>query len=127
MNESSLGVHEIKLVVKSGPGFGDGCGVAQHADSALNLGQIATRNHSRGLVVDTDLESGWAPIYELDGPLGLDGGDGGVDVLGDDVSAVKQATRHVLTVTGIAFYHLVGRLETSVSDFGDGKLFVVSL
>ena len=55
MNESSLGVHEIKLVVKSGPGLGDGCGVAQHAHSALNLGQIASRNHSRGLVVDTDL------------------------------------------------------------------------
>jgi hypothetical protein len=24
------------------------------------------------LIVDTDLESGWAPVYELDGSLGLD-------------------------------------------------------
>jgi len=27
------------------------------------------------LIVDTDLESGWAPIDELDGSLGLDGGN----------------------------------------------------
>jgi len=26
------------------------------------------------LVVDTTFESSWAPVYELDGSLGLDGG-----------------------------------------------------
>merc|ERR1740139_1843105 len=34
--------------------------------------------------VDSALETGRAPVDELDGPLGLDGGDGGVDILGDD-------------------------------------------
>ena len=38
----------------------------------------------------------------LDGALGLDGGDGGVDILGDDISAVHHAARHVLAVTGVA-------------------------
>jgi hypothetical protein len=31
VNEGTLGVHEIELVVESGPGLGDGGGVGQHA------------------------------------------------------------------------------------------------
>lgn len=55
MDKGPLGVHEVKLVIKSGPCLGDGGGVAQHTHSALNLGKIPTRNHSRGLVVDANL------------------------------------------------------------------------
>ena len=55
MHESSLGIHEIKLVVKSGPGLSDGSGVAQHADSALDLGQVSSWDDSWGLVVDAHL------------------------------------------------------------------------
>jgi hypothetical protein len=31
VNEGTLGVHEIELVVESGPGLGDGGSVGQHA------------------------------------------------------------------------------------------------
>ena len=56
VDEGALGVHEIELVVKSGPGLGDGGGVAQHADSALDLGQISAGHNSWWLVVDADLK-----------------------------------------------------------------------
>ena len=56
VDESSLGVHKIELVVKSGPCFGNGGGVGQHADGTLDLGKITTWDNSWWLVVDTDLE-----------------------------------------------------------------------
>merc|ERR1711944_234554 len=54
MNESTLGIHEVKLVIKTSPSFSNGSGVGQHADGVLNLGQISTRNNSWRLVVDTN-------------------------------------------------------------------------
>ena len=80
-----------------------------------------------GLVVDAALEARGTPVDELDGALGLDGGDGSVDVLGDDVSAVHEAARHVLAVAGIALGHHGGRFKDRVGDFGDGQLLVVGL
>ncbi|WAR26379.1 hypothetical protein MAR_012083, partial [Mya arenaria] len=127
VDEGTLGVHQIELVIQTGPGLGDGGGVAQHAHGTLHLGQITTGNDGGWLVVDADLESGGTPVDELDGPLGLDGGDGGVDVLGDDVTTVQHAAGHVLAVTGIALYHLVGGLEAGVGDLGNGELLVVGL
>lgn len=64
-----------------------------------------------GLVADTKLEASRAPVDELDGPLGLERGDGGVGVVGDDVTAVQQARGHVLAVAGVALDHLVVGLE----------------
>ena len=114
-------------MVKTGPGLSDGSGVAQHADGTLDLGQVTAGDDGWWLVVDTDLETSWAPVDELDGALGLDGGNGGVDVLGDDVTTVKHAAGHVLAVTGVALDHLVGRLEAGVGDLGNGELLVVGL
>jgi hypothetical protein len=62
----------------------------------------------------------------LDGSLGFDGGDSGVDVLGDNVSTVHQATGHVFSVSWVAFGHHGSGLESGVGDLGDGKLLVVS-
>ena len=114
-------------MVKSGPGFGNSGGVAQHANGSLDLGQISAWNDGGWLVIDADLEPSWAPVNKLNGSLGLDGGDSGVDVLGHDITSVEHAARHVFTVSWIAFDHLVGGLEASVGDFGDGELLVVSL
>ncbi|RUP50557.1 hypothetical protein BC936DRAFT_138638 [Jimgerdemannia flammicorona] len=88
VDEGALGIHEVELVVETGPGLCDGGGVGQHADSALNFSHIATGHGSRGLVVDSDLEASRAPIDELNGALGLDGSDSGAGVLGDDVAAI---------------------------------------
>ena len=76
---------------------------------------------------DAHLETSWAPVDELDGPLGLDGGDSRVDVLGHHITTVQQAASHVLAVTGIALHHLVGGLEARVGDLSHRQLLVVGL
>merc|ERR1711959_359683 len=80
VNKGTLGVHEVELVVKTSPGLGNGGGVAKHAHSALDLGEVTTWNNSWWLPINTDLEASWAPVDELDGALGIDGGDRGVDI-----------------------------------------------
>ena len=54
----TLGIHKIKLVIKSGPGFRDRCCVAQHANCALYLGQVAAWDDRRSLVVYSYLGEG---------------------------------------------------------------------
>ena len=127
MDEGTLGVHQVELVVDAGEDFGDGGGVGDHADSALDLSEVAAGNNGGGLVVDTALEAGGAPVDELDGALGLDGGDGGVDVLGDNITAEHEAAGHVLAVAGVALGEHGGGFEGGVGDFSDGELFMVGL
>merc|ERR1719506_902676 len=78
VDEGTLGVHKIELMIDTGEHLSDGGGVRDHAHGTHNLGQIATRDDGRRLVVDTALEASRRPVNELDGSLGLDGGDGGV-------------------------------------------------
>ena len=40
VHEGSLGVHQIELVIQTGPRLGDGGRVAQHADGTLHLGKV---------------------------------------------------------------------------------------
>ena len=79
------------------------------------------------MVVDTALEASGAPIDELHSALGLDGGNSGVDILGDDVTAEHHAASHVLTVARIALGEHVGGLEHRVGDLRHGQLLVVGL
>ena len=94
VDEGTLGVQQVELVVDAAHHLRDSGGVGDHAHSAHDLGQVATRDNGRRLVVDAALEAGRGPVDELDGALGLDGGDGRVDVLGDDVAAVHEADWH---------------------------------
>merc|ERR1711981_1030745 len=127
MDEGSLGVHKIELMINPGEDLSDGSGVGDHAHGSHDLGEVSTGDDGGRLVVDTALETGGAPVDELDGPLGLDGGDSGVDILGDDITSVHEAACHVLAVTGIALGHHGGGLEGAVGDLGDGELLVVGL
>ena len=127
MDKGTLGIHQVKLVVKTSPGFSNGSGVAQHAHGTGDLGKIATRDHGGRLVVDANLESSGAPVNKLDGPLGLDSGNGSIDILGDNVSTVEHAAGHVFAVTGIALHHLVDRLEAGIGDLSNRELLVVGL
>lgn len=111
MHESALAVHKIELVGERGPGFGDRSSVGQHADGAVDLGEIAVWHHLWWLVADTDLEASRAPVDELDGALGLEGSDGLLDIDWDDVAAVEEAGSHVLAIAWVAFHHLAVRLE----------------
>lgn len=120
MDESTLGVHEVELVGESGPCLGDGGCVGKHADGAVDLGEIAVWNHLRWLVADTNLETGWAPVDELDRALGLEGSNRSVDVLWNDITTVQQAGSHVLAVAWVALHHLVVWLEAGHGDLLDG-------
>merc|ERR1719152_722449 len=127
VDEGALRVHEIELVVHACEHLSHGGGVGDHAAGTLHLGEVTTWHHGRGLVVDTALEASRAPVDELDGALGLDGGDSSVHVLGDDVTAVHHAARHVLAVARVALGHHVGWLEARVGDLGHREGLVVGL
>merc|ERR1719253_2119546 len=114
VDEGTLGVHEVELVVDAGEDLSDGRGVGDHAYSTLDAGEVATGDDGRRLVVDTTLEAGGAPVDELDGALGLDGGDSSVDIFRDDITTVHEAASHVLAVARIALGHHGGRLEGRV-------------
>jgi len=126
MYEGTLGVHEVKLVIKSSPGLSDSGGVTQHADGTARLSHISCWWDGRLLVVNTNLETSGTPVNKLDGSLCLDVGDGSVDILGDNISTEEQTTGHVLAVTRVTFHHLVGWLETGGGDLVDRELFMVS-
>jgi len=80
---------------------------------AVDLGKIAVRHQLRRLEADTELEASRAPVDELDSALGLERGDSGVGVLGDNITAVEQAGGHVLSVAGVALDHLIEGLKAS--------------
>jgi len=71
VDEGTLRVEEIELVVETAPSRRDGSGVGEHAQASRNLGKIAARDASRRFVADTKLEARRAPVDELDGSLGL--------------------------------------------------------
>jgi len=126
MDEGSLGVHKIELMIDSGEDLSDGSGVGDHAYSSHNFSKITTGDNGGGLVVDTAFETSGAPVNELDGSLGFDGGNGGIDVFGDDITSVHHAAGHVFTVSGVTFGHHRGGLEGGVGDLSNGELFMVS-
>merc|ERR1712141_335415 len=66
MDESTLGIHKIKLMIKTSPSLSNGSGVGQHANSTLDLGKITTRDNSWRLVVDTNFETSGTPVNKLD-------------------------------------------------------------
>uniref|UniRef100_J3LSE0 Uncharacterized protein n=1 Tax=Oryza brachyantha TaxID=4533 RepID=J3LSE0_ORYBR len=127
VDEGALGVHEVELVVNAGEDLDDAGGVGDHAHGPLHLGQVAAGDDAGRLVVDAALEPGRAPVDELDGALGLDGGDSGVHVLGDHITTVHEAACHVLAVARVALGHHGGWLEGAVGDFSDGELLMVGL
>ena len=81
----------------------------------------------RRLIADTKLETSRAPIDELYGALGLDGGHSSLDILGDDITTVQETASHCKTVRmgyilrhvkrtvfallGVALNHLIAMLE----------------
>lgn len=112
---------------QSRPGLADGGRVGQHADGTVDRGEIAVGDVLGGLVADTNLEASGAPVDKLNRALRLEVGNGSVRVLGDNVTAVKQAGGHVLAVARIALDHLVVRLEAGVGNLHDRVGLVGSL
>jgi len=100
--------------------------IARHnLHSTVDLGKITVGHHLRRLVADTNLEASRAPVNELDRALCLEPLNSTVSVLGDNISTVKQAGSHVLSVAGIALDHLVVGLEAGHGDL-HGRVSLVS-
>lgn len=57
MHKGSLGIHQIELVIQSGPSFGDGCCVGDHAHSSLSWGHIAIGDDGWCLIIYAHLET----------------------------------------------------------------------
>ena len=72
MHERTLGVHQIELVVNPGHDFRNRRAVRDHAARTHDLRKVTARNDRRRLVVDAALETGRAPVDELDRALRLD-------------------------------------------------------
>ena len=47
--------------------------------------------------------------------------------LGDNISTIKNAAGHVLSMSWVAFHHLVGRLKARISDLSHRECFMISL
>ena len=60
---------------------------------------------------------GWAPINKLDGSLGLDSGNGSIDIFWNNITTVEQAASHVFAILWITLDHLILGLETCICDF----------
>merc|ERR1712078_799746 len=119
MNERTLSVHEIEFVVDPGHHLRDRRAVRDHAARTYHLREVTTRHHGRRLVVDAALESSRGPVDELDRALGLDRRHRRIDVLGNDITAVHHAARHVLAMARIALHHHRCRLEDGVRDLSN--------
>merc|ERR1719386_242166 len=126
MYESSFGVHKIEFMIDSGEDFSNSSRVRDHAYSSHNFSEITTWDNSWRLVVDTTFETSWAPINELDGSLGFDGGNGSVDIFWDNITSVHHTTGHVFTVSWVTFGHHGSWFESGVGDFGNRELFMIS-
>ncbi len=92
------------------------------AVATTHLGQVTTGHHSGGLVVDAALKASGAPVHELDGPLGLDGGHSCIDVLGYNITTVHQTASHVLAVAGVAPAGSGGPTSDSCTHIGSRNL-----
>ena len=97
VDEGTLRVEEVELVVEAAPCGRDGGGVRQHAQTAGDLRKIATGDMGGWLIADTELEASGAPVNELDRTLCLDDSNSSVDVLGDDITTVEKRARHCST------------------------------
>merc|ERR1719466_526763 len=127
MHKSPFSIHQVKLVVQPGPGLSNSRCVGQHAHSPLYLGQVTARDDGGWLVVDTNLKPSWTPINKLDRSLALDGGNGGVHVLGHHVPSIEHAAGHVLTMSWVTLDHGVSWLKASIGNLCYVEGFVISL
>mmetsp|Transcript_55766 Transcript_55766/g.167115 ORF Transcript_55766/g.167115 Transcript_55766/m.167115 type:complete len:240 (-) Transcript_55766:874-1593(-) len=125
VDECSLCVHEVKLVIDAAQSLSNCSGICNHAHSTLHTGEVTTRDDSRRLVVNTALEASRTPIHELDGTLRLDCCNSCINVLGYNVTTVHKAASHVLAMARVALSHHTSRLEHRVGNLGDRELLVV--
>merc|ERR1712176_431613 len=102
MDEGTLRIHQVKFMIDARENLSNCRGVADHATSTHDLGQVTSRNHGWWLVIDAAFESSWRPINKLDCAFGLDGGNGSVHILGNHITTIHHAACHILAMARIA-------------------------
>ena len=113
-------------MVQSREDFSNGSGVGNHADSSHDFGEVTSGDHSGGLIIDTNFETSRAPVNELNGSLGFNGSNGGIDIFGDHITSVEHRASHVFTMSGVTFGHHGSGFEGRVGNFSHRELFVIS-
>lgn len=81
-------------MVQPAPCAGNSSGVGQHAQTARNLCQVASRDVRRWLIADTQFEASRAPVNKLNSALGLDDSDSGIYILRHDITTVEESACH---------------------------------
>jgi hypothetical protein len=71
---------------------------ARYRHQAVNFTELNTA--PQDVIYFTYLESGGAPVHELNGPLGFDCGDSGLNILWHDITTVQKAASHYTRVRG---------------------------
>ena len=61
-------------------------------------------------MINDNFETSGVPVHKLDAVIGLYGGNGSIDIFGNHVAMVSQASGHVFTGARVIFHHLVGWL-----------------
>jgi len=112
-------------MIKSREDFGNSSRVGNHANSSHDFGQISTRYNSWRLIVDSDFESSWGPVNELDGSFGFDGGNRSIDIFWYDISSVHHGASHIFSVSWVTFCHHICWFKSRVSNFSNRELFVI--
>merc|ERR1712110_1283098 len=85
MDKGALRVHQIELVVNTREHLSNRSGVADHANSAHDLGKVTTWHDSWWLVVDATFKPCRGPVHKLNGTLRLDSSHACVDILGHHI------------------------------------------
>merc|ERR1719150_531884 len=124
VDEGTLGVHHVVLLGDTlGEDTADGDVISNHGDIALGLLHDVSLDLCGWNLVQANLESGWAPLDEGDLVVLLQPLDGGVGLLGLDLSSVVDGDGHVLVLhwveVGVFHKHVLG-LEHVVGDLADG-------
>merc|ERR1712029_421712 len=125
MNKSSLGVHKIELVVNAREHFSNRSGITNHATCSHNLRQVTPWNDCGGLVVDSTLESCWAPVHKLNGPFCFDCSHSCIHILWHNIAPIHHAACHVLSMAGIALHIHGSRLENRHCDLCHRQLLMI--
>lgn len=101
--------------------------MTQNLHGTVDFGEIAVGDHLRWLEANANLEASGAPVNELNGPFRLEGGDGSMNILGNNITTIQHASSHVLAVARITLDHLVVWLKARHGNFLNRVGLVCSL
>ena len=90
-----------------------------------SVASIITWYNRCWLVVDANFEASGAPVNKLYCMHGTDLSYGCIHIPRDDISSVQKTACHILSSTGVAFHHLVGRIKNSGGYLAGVQLLVV--